>query len=249
MFLHGKNGRTQNTDFRPEVHDSDGLLIHNGRDEWIWHSLEAGRMLRINAFSDENPRGFGLIQRERRFDEYQDLVAHFEKRPSVWVLPRGAWGKGSVQLVQIPSDREFQDNIVAFWVPESAPKPGVPLSLEYELHWTKEDHFNRELGQVRATRIGRVVVDPPKNPANLRFVIDFGGAAVESLSNREILTAEVTYGKDVKFVADSVYKNEVDQTWRLVIEIADPGKAADLTALLKYHDRPITETWTYTWQP
>ena len=249
MFLHGKNGRPQFTDFRPEVHDSDGLLLHTGAGAWIWHPLEAGRMLRINAFSDENPRGFGLLQRERSYENYEDPVAHFERRPTVWVVPRGAWGKGAVELVQIPSNREFNDNVVAFWVPAEPLHSRIPLKLAYDLHWTTETHLTPELGYVRSTRIGRVFVEPHKEPPNLRFVVDFGGAAVQSLSIGDSLEADIQYGKNVKFVADSLYRNEADQTWRLVIEIADPGQAIDLKAFLKYHDAAITETWTYTWQP
>ncbi len=249
MFLHGENGRPVFTDFRPEVHDSDGLLLQDGKGNWIWHSLEAGRMLRVNAFSDENPKGFGLLQRDRKWEHYQDPVASFERRPSVWVRPLGAWGKGHVQLAQIPSNSEFQDNVVAFWVPAETPSPGRPVLVEYELHWTREEPSSPELGRVLASRVGRVVVEPPKDPANLRFVVDFGGQALEALTNQEQLSVESSFGDGVKFVADSLYKLEANGAWRMVLEIEDPGRAVDLKARLIHRGKPVTETWTFTWQP
>jgi glucans biosynthesis protein len=224
MFLHGENGRALFDDFRPEVHDADGLLMQSGRGEWIWHPFEKGRMMRVNAFKDENPRGFGLLQRDRDFDHYQDLVAHFERRPSVWVRPLGNWGQGAVRLVQLPSDREFFDNVVAFWVPATPPTTGTVTDVEYELHWTKSDPAPIRLGRVEATRIGEVVTEPPRNPPHLRFVVDFGGEALESLTAKEQLSARVEHGPDVQFVADSLLKNDMNQTWRLVIEIVQPAK-------------------------
>jgi glucans biosynthesis protein len=249
MFLHGKNGRAPSRDFRPEVHDSDGLLIHNARGEWLWQALAPVQMIRVNSFMDRDPHGFGLVQRERRFDCYQDLVAAFQDRPTVWIKPAAGWGQGTVELVQIPTDTEFQDNITAFWVPAHPPAPGGALDLDYEIVWTREEVSPRSLGHVVASRIGRVLVEPPKNPPNLRFVVDFGGPAVESIPANEKLAAAIEYGNEVKFVTDTLLKNQFNQTWRLVIEIADPGKAVDLRACLKRRGQPITETWTFTWQP
>jgi len=249
MFLHGKNGRPAFTDFRPEVHDADGLLIQNGRGEWIWHSLETGKMMRVNAFQDENPRGFGLMQRDRDFEHYQDVIAQFERRPSVWVRPLGKWGRGAVQLVQLPSNREFLDNVVVFWIPAARLQPGTPVELEYELHWSHLDPGLGSLGHVRATRVGRVIVEPAQGVPNLRFVVDFDGNAVESLSAKQKLSVKIEYGEDVTLVADSLFKNTTNGTWRLVIEIADPRKAVDLRAFLMRGGEPITEPWTFTWQP
>ncbi|HTH47338.1 MAG TPA: glucan biosynthesis protein G [Candidatus Limnocylindria bacterium] len=244
MFLHGKNGRPPWQDFRPEVHDSDGLLIRTGKAEWIWHSLEAGKMIRFNSFQDENPQGFGLIQRERNFEQFQDLQAYFQARPNVWVQPRGKWGKGALELVQLPSQIEFTDNVAAFWVPDTLPPLGEAFDFEYELHWTKTDPSDPQQGQVIATRVSRV-----PDTRNLRFVIDFGGPWFRGLSSREQLALDLKYSSNVKFVADSIFKNEINGTWRAVIEIVEPEAAADLRAFLKRKERPATETWTFTWQP
>lgn len=248
MFLHDENSRVPYRDFRPEVHDSDGLLLHTGTGEYHWRPLESGKMMRVNAYQDSNPKGFGLMQRDRDFEQYQDLKARFELRPSVWVKPAGDWGRGSVQLVQLPTDIEFTDNVVAFWVPESPPKPGQHIDLSYELLWLTNAITPPSLGHVRSTRIGSVPQPPPAKP-NLRFVIDFAGEAMEALTAKQPLDTEVSNGEGTRFVADTVLKNELNGTWRLVLEFTAPEKAVDLRALLKRQGRAVTETWMFTWQP
>ena len=65
MFFFGPNDRKDVDDFRPAVHDSDGLAIYNGQDEELWRPLSNPRDLQISTFADLNPRGFGLMQREK----------------------------------------------------------------------------------------------------------------------------------------------------------------------------------------
>jgi glucans biosynthesis protein len=137
MFHHGENQRTPGDDFRPEVHDSDGLSIHTGSDEWIWRPLVNPRRLLVTSFALTDPRGFGLSQRDRSFSSYEDLEARYELRPSVWVEPIGRWGTGRVELVQLPTPDETNDNIVAYWVPETGPRPGQPYEIRYRLLWQK----------------------------------------------------------------------------------------------------------------
>ena len=245
MFLYGKNGHPPFFDFRPEVHDADGLLMQTGRGEWIWRPLEGGKMKQVDTFQDEGPRGFGLMQRERDFERYQDLAARYQSRPSVWVQPVGNWGKGSVELVQLASDDEAFDNVVAFWRPAAPPPPGHALEVDYELHWTTHDPSPSALGHVQATRIGRM----NRVSQRFRFVVEFGGAAVESLPRQEPLTAHVEYGVAAGAVRHDVFKNEYNQSWRLVIEMAEPRQALNLRARLERSGRPITETWDYCWQP
>ena len=138
MYFFGENQRSQVENFRPEVHDSDGLSIHSGTGEWIWRPLVNPKRLLVTSYTLNNPVGFGLMQRDRRFTSFEDLEARYEMRPSVWVEPKGNWGAGRVELIQIPTPDETNDNIVAFWVPAVAPRPGVPLTMEYRLSWQKE---------------------------------------------------------------------------------------------------------------
>ena len=124
MFYQGDSDRRADADWRPQIHDSDGLAIWSGVGEWIWRPLANPRRLRVSAYQDRGPRGFGLLQRDRSFDHYQDDAAFYEKRPGVWVEPRSNWGKGSVELVELPAEDETDDNIVAFWNPAEPPQPG-----------------------------------------------------------------------------------------------------------------------------
>ena len=125
MYFFGENQRSQIEDFRPEVHDSDGLSIHSGTGEWIWRPLVDPKRLLVTSYTLNNPLGFGLMQRDRRFGSYEDLEAHYESRPSAWVEPKGKWGTGRVELIQIPTPDETNDNIVAFWVPAVPPRLGA----------------------------------------------------------------------------------------------------------------------------
>jgi glucans biosynthesis protein len=245
MFLFGKNGHAPLADFRPEVHDADGLLMQNGKGEWIWRPLDQGKMTRVDAFQDESPRGFGLMQRDRNFEDYQDLVERYQRRPSVWVQPVGNWGKGAVELVELASDLETSDNISAFWVPATPPAPGSRLDLQYQLHWTTTDPSPANLGHVRAMRISRI----NGKPAHLRFVIDFDGAAMESIPAGEKLASEINCSEGALIVSADIFKNEFNHTWRLVIETIEPTKATNLRASLKRGEHAVTETWNYTWQP
>jgi len=245
MFLFNQDSHPAFRDFRPTVHDADGLLMHNGNGEWIWRPLETGRATMVDAYQDENPRGFGLMQRDRNFEHYQDLVARFQLRPSVWVTPSGNWGKGAVQLVQLVSDQEPFDNIVAFWVPATPPPAHQKLEVQYQIDWTTNEMTPSGLGRVSATRIGLTTAKPP----HLRFVVEFGGLAVESLPESAKLSADVDFGPGVELVAKDLFKNEINQTWRLVVEVLQPARPVNIRAFLKRDERRLTESWNFTWQP
>lgn len=135
MFFFGPNDRNDVDDFRPSVHDSDGLAIYNGKGESLWRPLSNPRDLQISTFQDVNPHGFGLMQREKNFFAYQDIESRFEKRPSLWVEPIGDWGEGAVILIEIPTKEEIHDNIAAFWRPKAPLKAKSENNLTYRLHW------------------------------------------------------------------------------------------------------------------
>jgi glucans biosynthesis protein len=117
MFLFDESSPARFDDYRRAVHDSDGLQILSGNGERVWRQLANPKTLQVSAFTDQSPRGFGLLQRKRRFDAYEDFEARYELRPSLWVEPRGDWGQGHIELIEIPTEREIHDNIVAFWRP------------------------------------------------------------------------------------------------------------------------------------
>lgn len=246
MFWHGENSDVAR-DFRPEVHDSDGLLLHNGSGEWIWRPLVNPRHLRVSAFSDENPRAFALLQRDRNFENYQDLEASYHSRPSAWVEPVGNWGRGSVRLVEIPTNKEIDDNVVAFWVPEKLPPPGQPIELEYRLHWFLDDK-GPPAGFARSTRHGRSAV---YEPGFERFVIDFDGKQLQGLKADAAIEHSVTVGAGGVLHHSSLQKNAINGTWRVAFTVKPDGsgKPIELRCFLRRAGASLTETWSYLWQP
>ena len=247
MFWHGENSPTNYGDFRPEVHDSDGLMIFNGASEWLWRPLSNPKSTRVAAFSDNHPHGFGLIQRDRNFESYQDLEAHYHLRPSAWVEPVGDWGRGSVRLAELSAPDETNDNIVAFWVPEHLPPVGDPIEFEYKLHWFS-DQIHPPAGFATSTRIGQ---SQTHEPELRRFVIDFDGAYLRQQKPDPTIEVDVTVGAGAAVAYKTVQKNAYNGTWRVGFGIKPDGTGTpvELRCFLKKTPHVLTETWTYLWSP
>ncbi len=247
MFWFSETNRERNMDWRPEVHDTDGLAIWSGSGERLWRPLNNPDRVMTSSFSDENPKGFGLLQRDRNFKNYEDDGVFYEKRPSVWVEPKGDWGKGQVQLVEIPTDDEIHDNIVAYWLAEKPVRKSDRISLDYRLHWVKDEPHPPELGQVIATRIGRGGVPGQPRPQGVyKIVVDFEGGPLSALEkNDETVAADVTCSSgEVSFVA--CYSNKADESWRAIFDFKPAGaEPVDMRLYLRKGDATLTETWLY----
>ena len=251
MFFFGKNDRRVADDWRPEIHDSDGLQMWSGTGEWLWRPLINPRMVRVNSFTDEQPRGFGLMQRERRFTQYEDDGVFYEKRPSVWVEPRGNWGKGSVMLVEIPTRDEITDNIVAFWSPAEKPQPGREYLLSYRLHWGASNPFF-DAGHAFATRTGiGGVVGRKHEYFSWRFVVDFAGGSLESLTDKSRVRAVVVASRGrVELVSARPLLPQ--NGWRAMFDLVPTDDSIDpinLRLYLALDDEALTETWLYQYEP
>jgi glucans biosynthesis protein len=245
MFMFSPSARTVADDFRPQVHDSDGLLIINGRAEHLWRPLANPVRLQIASFADRGPQGFGLVQRDRNLADYQDFEAHFERRPSLWVEPAGDWGEGEVILTEIPTDAEIHDNIVAFWRPRKPIPAGSEYRVSYRLSWGDEPSAARDRLRVVATAVGRADVKAP-TPVR-RFVIDYSPDLHPCRTRCAVPRATVTTsaGKvgDV-VVAD----NPLTKGYRVSFTL-DPEKAelCELRLELKFDDSRCAEVWLYRW--
>ena len=258
MFFYGENvSQRPIDDFRPEIHDSDGLSIATRSGEWIWRPLYNPRTLLMTSFHAPDPVGFGLIQRDPDFEHYQDLEARYETRPSVWISPVGKWGEGRVELIQIPTDKEINDNIIAFWTPDRLPEKGRPIWFSYRMLWHYPGPSRPPSGRVVATRIAK-----GKNDKTKMFIIDFAGERLESLPADKPLTAVVTVEPRGKLIEQQLYKNSATGGWRLAFQIsfedASPLEkvlpairrpVVELRAFLKLGDNALTETWSYPYQP
>lgn len=255
MFHHGESTvHRVLDDFRPEIHDSDGLMIVTGSGEWIWRPLLNPKSLFINSFLDKNPAGFGLIQRDTDFDHYQDLESNYQTRPSIWVTLLGDWGEGRVELVQIPTDKEIFDNIVAFWVPARLPGKGEPLTLAYEMAWHHASDSSRPPGgRVISTRAGENKMENAKHPEARIFVIDFAGGRLASLPPEAPIEGVVSAGRGGRIVEQQIMKNPFTGGWRLAIHVlldeerAKRREPVELRAFLRQGEDVLTETWSYVY--
>ena len=252
MFQTGENDRRKGNDWRPEIHDSDGLAMHTGSGEWIWRPLRNPRALSFNAFADRGPRGFGLLQRDHDFANYQDDGVFYDRRPSLWVEPKGDWGAGAVDLVEIPTDNETNDNIVAFWNPAARPQPGQELLIGYRLYWGREAPVQPPLARVVATRTGiGGVVGKDRTYFSWRFAVDFAGgdfALVDATTKVEAVVAasrgriETTSARPLGAV----------NGWRATFDVVPEAAGTEpisLRLFLRADGQPLTETWLYEWAP
>ncbi|MEI8311721.1 MAG: glucan biosynthesis protein, partial [Verrucomicrobiota bacterium] len=244
MFWFGENTSNTFGNYRPEVHDSDGLQIKRGNGEWVWRPLSWSKQLQVAVFEDEDPAGFGLLQRDRDFAHYQDMEARYHQRPSVWVQPDGKWGKGTVQLVQLPTASEYADNVVAYWQPEGGLKKGRRYEVKYSLRWFGENDSIPPLGRCLFTRI-----DYQDAPYFRIFVMDFGGGELSKLPPDARVTAETWIGAGGGIKDVVVQKNNYSDSWRVTFTASTSqlDKPLELRCALAVDGRPLTETWTYTW--
>lgn len=245
MFWYGEGNRTSGSDWRPEIHDSDGLALLTGAGERLWRPLVNPPRPTLDSFADTNPRGFGLLQRDRVFDHYQDDGAFYDRRANLWVQPQGDWGRGQVMLYAFPTQLETIDNIVAFWNPADAPRAGQKRQFDYRLSWGSTDPtvvpavahaVDRWTGAA-----GRPGADP--TPGARKMVVDFVGPALSGLDRRSGVTADISVTRG-KLLAQAAYP-VVGQPnrWRVTADVAPEGRGpADVRLFLKRGDTALTET-------
>ncbi len=238
MFLFDETNRGRLDDYRPEVHDSDGLQVVTRFGEQIWRPLANPAKLQVSTFTAQPPQGFGLMQRSREQSDFQDLDAHYERRPSLWVEPRSDWGPGAVELVEIPSGREYNDNIVAFWRPAGGVLAGRPAHYAYHLSWAADTRFPKGLGKTNSTRSG-ASLDGKRRVFQIDFVgagekvdglrLDLGASAGK-LSNLMLLPNPALHGIRASFELDPSGADLVELRLRVLRDL-----------------QPVTETWLYRW--
>ncbi|PIW30144.1 MAG: glucan biosynthesis protein D [Rhodospirillales bacterium CG15_BIG_FIL_POST_REV_8_21_14_020_66_15] len=253
MYWFSETVKPTGIDWRPEVHDSDGLSMWTGAGEHIWRPLNNPPHVVTSSFLDDNPRGFGLLQRDRVFGHYLDGV-YYDRRPSVWVEPIGDWGKGAVQLIEIPTDDEIHDNIVAAWVPEKKATAGTQVTLKHRLHWLADEPYPTPLARCVATRLGRGGQPGQPRPKGVRkFMLEFLGGPLVSLpfgvKPEMHVTAsrgEITPYKIIEAVSDGVPGH-----WRVEFDLAGVHgpEPVELRLYLTAAGSIASETWLYQYHP
>ncbi len=249
MYLHGEN-QPSATDYRPEVHDSDGLLMSlsngsNAAPEWLWRPLVNPRQATASSFGATRLHGFGLLQRDRRLAAYEDTEAHYERRPSAWVETVGDWGPGRVELLLLPTRTETDDNVVACWVPDAAPAPGQSLDVAYRLHWQGDKPQAPPAGWTVQTRRGHGWTRDGAPAGELQFVIDFDGPALRALpagAQAQAVTTAPLNGR----VLEAISHPHPQGGWRLHLRVQrdNPAQPLELRAFLQHGTHALTETWT-----
>lgn len=241
MFFHGENSTHRYGDYRPEVHDSDGLLVQQADQGWLWQPLAEVPYFNVGTIPSKQLKGFGLMQRDRDFNNYQDLEAWYHARPSVWVEPLEDWGSGQVKLMRLHTESDTTDNIVAFWQSNA----GMQFKhLHYRLSWRSTDPEAHKLGKVTATRVTNKAVDSmPGHNNRIRFIIDFN----QLPPLKEPPTANITINGKAQAKPMVVQENPYVKGWR-VIAVLFPDSCAEpinLSVQLTSGGNPLTETWSY----
>jgi len=245
MYWYSERDQIIGKDWRPEIHDSDGLALETGGGERLWRPLSNPASVTTSSFFDENPRGFGLIQRDRTFDNYQDDGVFYHRRPSAWITPSGDWGRGAVQLVEIPTEDETFDNIVAYWVPEAPTRAGDAFRFDYDIEWRARDPHPESVSRVVATRQGQggVAGDPVPEGVG-KMVIDFDGTAFSGLDRESGVEPVIEARNGTIRAPVDTYPVVGTKLWRLMFDFSQTGKGpVSLRAYLRHNGEALTETW------
>lgn len=251
MYWFSETRKPTAVDWRPEVHDSDGLSMWTGTGERVWRPLNNPQRTTASSFADDNPRGFGLMQRDRAFDNYGDGV-FYDRRPSLWVEPVGSWGKGAVQLIEITTDDEIHDNIVAMWVPDAPARAGSSYDLHYRLHWLADEPFPGPLARCLATRLGNGGQPGQPRPKGVRkFMLEFKGAPLETLpfGTRPEPVLWASRGS-FSYVFTEPVPNGVPGHWRAQFDLTVDGEEpVEMRCFLRNGETVLSETWLYQYHP
>ncbi|RFB78011.1 glucan biosynthesis protein [Methylovirgula sp. 4M-Z18] len=256
MFFVGENDRHLNDrnrydDYREELHDSDGLLIHSSTGEWIWRPLQNPQIQQVSYFDANNVRGFGLMQRDRSFNTYQDLELAYQSRPSYWIEPHGDWGDGRVELVELSTNSETADNIIASWIPNAPVEPGKALTYSYKITAMLDDKRMVPGGHTEHTFTAPARAlgskDPP-TPGSRRFLIDFAGGDLDYFSKTPEMVELVPSTTNGTVTGSFLVSNPQINGLRAAFDIDLPvGETTVVRAFLRSGNRALTETWTYRW--
>jgi glucans biosynthesis protein len=252
MYWFSETRKETAIDWRPEVHDSDGLAIWMGAGERLWRPLNNSPRVITSSFSDENPRGFGLLQRDRNFDHYLDGV-FYDRRPSLWVETSGQWGKGAVQLVEIPTDDEIHDNIVAMWVPSSPATAGSEVTLGYRLHWEADEPYPTDLARCVATRLGNGGQPGQPRPKGVRkFMVEFLGPPLADLPFGVKPEAVLWASRGTfSYVFTEAVPDGVPGHWRAQFDltVAPSADPVEMRLFLRQGEKILSETWIFQYHP
>ncbi len=245
-YLYGPMDRRRGDDIRPGIYEATGLQILNGKDEWLWRPISNRDTLQISAFVDENPKGFGFLQRDRHFDRFQDDEQHWESKPSLWIEPLGEWGPGFVTLVEIPADSQINQNMIAYWRPKAPLAAGSEASFAYRQFWCWNPPERPPLATTRLSRSGRVP-NAGSNAKRRRFLVEFSGETLKNAATANDVTVNLSASPG-SISNMRKFPSAERGTYRVAFDIDAGGDGqSELRLLLEAQGKPISETWLYRW--
>lgn len=253
MFLYGENTQQRHDDYRPEVHDSDGVLMVTHADEEIWRPLTNPSRLQITSLSDSQPKGFGMLQRDGQWDSYLDAEANYHIRPGLWVTPKEGFHKGRLEVVEIPTTSEIHDNIVAFWTPEEPFNRGESMYFSYELKTVEQHPFKSTLATVQRTRQGSAVLpgdefEDESLATTRQFTVDF--LAPEKKDFEDKTTKLVVQSTNGSLSQQRLYPVADGAEWRATFFLKpDEKKTVDMRVYIEQDGQRVSEVWNYVYQP
>jgi glucans biosynthesis protein len=253
MYLYGPEQPSSTLHYIPAIHDSNGLLINDAQHGWSWRPLANPARLMMNRQATPQLSGYGLMQRGHQFSDYQEIEARYDLRPSAWVEPLNEWGAGSIELIQIPSDNETNDNIVSMWLADEAHEPGAPLAFDYRITLTTDEsrHLDPQLAWVEETRRsrGEVIRDNlVREPdGTLAFVLDFIGPSLAGLGSNANMSVEASVGENGELATSRVVHNPATNGWRVFVNVKrnNGNQPLDIRAKLMLDGKQMSETWYY----
>jgi periplasmic glucans biosynthesis protein len=235
-------------DIRPAVYDAEGLQIANGRGEWLWRPVTNRETLQISAFIDENPRGFGFLQRSRDGGLFQDDDNRWERHPSLWIEPIGDWGAGLIVLVEIPNEADINQNIVAYWQPQKQLEAGSETSFAFRQFWCWSPPSKPPYAIVTQSRSGRSA-SAPSNGRKRRFLVEFQGDVLGDLESAKDITPDLS-ASNASLSNQKVYFSREAKRYRFVFDMEMGNDAlSELRLQLQAQGKPMSEIWLYRWTP
>jgi glucans biosynthesis protein len=249
MFVFGENSNNPTIrDWRPEVHDSDGLLLY-ADSKWDWFPLENLPGRTITRVPKVKLRGFGLLQRDRDFRNYKDLEAHYERRPSAWIEPNGKWAPGEIVLYTFGTDTEATDNVIAYWKPDIEVGATGPIDFSYTISLPTKDP-EHDLAKVMETRVGQRTMDSEATT----LIIEFSRPKSIAIDEIEGLSIGFDHGEAELIEKPVIQYNAPEDQIRVFAHFKTPrGDTSSspyrMSAQLLRQGHQMSERWNYTWKP